>query len=239
MSRKLPRHVAFIMDGNGRWARRRGLPRLRGHEQGAKAVRRIVEELVRLGVPEGTFYALSCENYAKRPQREISTLLRLLMRYLEEEEPLLMEKGIRLVVIGRREELPKEVVQRIRAAEKRTAGNTRFTFRLAINYGSRQEIWDAVIKVARQVAKGEKHPAALRRAGPESLRQYLYDPTMTDPDLLIRTGGYMRLSNFLLWHVPYAELYITEVLWPAFREKHLAEAFRLYARRRRKFGAVR
>ncbi|RLC70593.1 MAG: di-trans,poly-cis-decaprenylcistransferase [Chloroflexi bacterium] len=238
MRNKLPGHIAFIMDGNGRWARRRGLPRLKGHQEGARTVRRIVEELMRLGVPEGTFFALSCENYLKRPRKEIATLLKLLLRYLHEEESFLIERKIRFVPIGRLNELPVEISRRLRVLKRRTAENTNFTFRLAVNYGGRQEIWDAFLKLAAQVARGQIKLSSVKKKGHELLRSYLYDPEMSDPDLLIRTGGYMRLSNFLLWQVPYSELYITEVLWPSFSEKHLNEALKKYARRKRKFGAV-
>jgi undecaprenyl diphosphate synthase len=233
-----PRHIAFIMDGNGRWARRRMLPRLKGHERGAAAIRRIVEELCRLEIPEGTFYALSTENFALRPKREVQRLLELLVRYLDQEEPLLMREQIKLAVIGRLGELPAPVVERIQAVVDRTAAHTRFVFRLAVNYGSRQELWDAARALAAQVARGELTEGELASLGADGLRRFLYDPTMTDPDLLVRTGGQSRLSNFLLWQLSYGELYVTDVLWPAFAEKNLHEALAWFRRSTRKFGAV-
>jgi undecaprenyl diphosphate synthase len=234
-----PRHIAFIMDGNGRWARRRGLPRLKGHERGAATIRRIVEELIRLEIPEATFYALSCENYRRRPRREITRLLKLLLEYLDDEEELLMREQVRLVVIGRLDELPEDVRKRIRETVARSAAHRRLIFRLAVNYGSRQEVWDGVRDVARRLAAGELAARALEECDADDFRRFLYDPDMTDPDLLIRTGGQARLSNFLLWQLSYAELDVTQVLWPSFREKHLHEALERYARSTRKFGAVK
>ena len=239
MKENRPRHVAFIMDGNGRWARRRGLPRIKGHERGAKTVRRLLEELVRLEIPEATFYALSCENFERRPGKEIKRLLDLLMRYLEEEKPLLCREKIRLVVIGRLRELPEEVRKRIRKTEAESADHDRLLFRLAVNYGSRQEIWDGVRKLLKQVRIGELSERKLNRWAPDDFRRFLYDPEMTDPDLLIRTGGQQRLSNFLLWQLSYAELYMTDVLWPSFGVKQLHLALAKYARSTRKFGAVK
>jgi undecaprenyl diphosphate synthase len=239
MKENWPRHIAFIMDGNGRWARRRGLPRLKGHERGAATIRRIVEELIRLEIPEATFYALSSENYARRPKREIDRLLDLLIRYLDEEDELLMREEVKLVVIGRLSELPEKVRHRIRRTVARSAKHRRLVFRLAVNYGSRQEIWDGITTIARQLARGVLSNRRLREYDPDELRQFLYDPDMTDPDLLIRTGGQARLSNFLLWQISYAELHVTDVLWPSFREKHLAEALKRFARSTRKFGAVK
>ncbi len=239
MKENRPRHIAFIMDGNGRWARRRGLPRIKGHERGATTIRRMVEELIRIEIPEATFYALSSENYARRPRREIDRLLDLLIRYLDEEEELLMREEVRLVVIGRLGELPEQVRRRIRRAVARSEEHRRLIFRLAVNYGSRQEIWDGVTKIVRQIVKGELSGRRVRDFDPDDFRQFLYDPDMTDPDLLIRTGGQARLSNFLLWQMPYSELYVTDVLWPSFRAKHLEEALKRFAQSTRKFGAVK
>lgn len=231
----LPRHIAFIMDGNGRWAENRGLPRVKGHERGARAIRIVMEELLALGVPEATFYALSSENYERRPAREIRRLLGLLVRYLASQEKTLRERRIKFTVIGRLEPLPAEVVDAIRRTIARTAAHDRFTFRLAINYGSRREIMDAACALAR--ARGRRPADDVLE--PDGLRAFLYDPAMTDPDLLIRTGGQSRLSNFLLWQCSYTELYFTDTLWPSFGKAQLAEAIEFYARTTRKFGAVK
>lgn len=229
----LPRHIAFIMDGNGRWAVRRGLPRMKGHERGADAIRAMVEELLRRDIPEATFYALSSENFARRPAREISRLLKLLVSYLRDQHDLLCKEQIRLKVIGRTGALPDEVRDQIAASERLSAAHDRLVLRLAINYGGRLEILDAARRFAAL-------PAARRDAmAPDAFRCCLYDPSMTDPDLLIRTGGLSRLSNFLLWQCPYTELYITRTLWPAFRARHLEQALDAYARTARKFGAVK
>jgi undecaprenyl diphosphate synthase len=238
MNPGVPRHIAFIMDGNGRWARRRALPRLKGHERGAQTIRRIIEELMRLEIPEATFYALSSENYRRRPAKEVQRLLELLLRYLDEEEPLLMRENIRLVVIGRLDELPAHVRAAVERMVERTANHSRFVFRLAVNYGSRQEIADAATKLAADLAARGPSAPKLGTLDPEDFRRYLYDPCMSDPDLLIRTGGEFRLSNFLLWQLSYAELWVTDVLWPSFREKNLHEALEHYAGSTRKFGAI-
>jgi undecaprenyl diphosphate synthase len=227
----LPRHIAFIMDGNGRWATNRGLPRVKGHERGARAIRLVMEELLALGIPEATFYALSSENYERRPAREVARLLDLLVTYLKSQEKTLLAERIRLVVIGRTAALPAAVQAEIRRVETLTARHDRLVFRLAINYGSRQEIMDAALAFAAA--------ADADRRAPDALRPFLYDPTMTDPDLLVRTGGQSRLSNFLLWQCSYTELYFTETLWPSFGKPQLHEAVEAYARTTRKFGAVK
>ena len=239
MKAEKPRHIAFIMDGNGRWARRRALPRLKGHERGAKTIRRIVEELCRLEIPEATFYALSTENYARRPKIEVKRLLELLVSYLDSEEELLLRERIKLVVVGRLDELPEHVQERIQQTMAISANHERLTFRLAVNYGSRQEIWDGIRAIAHQLAAGKLNEQELRETDVDGFRRFFYDPTMTDPDLLVRTWGESRLSNFLLWQLSYAELYVTDVLWPAFQEKNLHEAIERFAKSTRKFGAVK
>ncbi len=233
----LPRHIAFIMDGNGRWAANRGLPRVKGHERGARAIRIVMRELLALGIPEATFYALSSENYERRPPREIRRLLDLLVRYLASQEDMLRTERIRFAVIGRLDPLPGPVADAIRRTMALTAAHDRFTFRLAINYGSRREILDAACAFARAGASGRR--SAEEALDPDGLRAFLYDPAMTDPDLLIRTGGQSRLSNFLLWQCSYTELYFTDTLWPSFGKAQLAEAIEFYARTTRKFGAVK
>ena len=233
----LPRHIAFIMDGNGRWAAKRGLPRVKGHERGADAISTIMEELRRLGILEATFYALSSENYERRPAREIRRLLDLLVRYLDSQAETLKRERIKFAVIGRPAPLPAAPTAAVRRASARTAAHERFTFRLAINYGSRREIMDAACALARARASGGQAPE--RASEPDDLRAFLYDPSMTDPDLLIRTGGQSRLSNFLLWQCSYTELYFTDTLWPSFGKAQLARAIEFYARTTRKFGAVR
>lgn len=233
----LPRHVAFIMDGNGRWARGRGLPRLRGHESGATSLGRITRFCRSIGIAEVTFYALSTENYAKRPRREVSFLLRLLTSYLISERPELLENGIRLRAIGRLAELPKDVLAVLRETERLTEGQTGMILRLALNYGGRQEILDAVGRIAREAAAGGIAPGP----GPleeRLLLERLYDPEMTEPDLLVRTAGEMRLSNFLLWHASYSEIWVTPRLWPDFDVSDLRDALEAFATRERKLGAV-
>ncbi len=229
----VPRHIAFIMDGNGRWATSRGLPRAKGHERGARAIRLVLEELLALGIPEATFYALSSENYERRPPREIARLLDLLVQYLRSQEKTLHKERIKFVAIGGLDRLPEDVHAEIRRVSALTAAYDRLTFRLAINYGSRQEIVDAVRALAAVPRTEACSPA------PDELREFLYDPAMTDPDLLVRTGGQSRLSNFLLWQCSYTELYFTDTLWPSFGKAQLREAIDAFARRTRKFGAVK
>lgn len=231
---RIPAHVAMIMDGNGRWAASRGLPRTRGHEEGAESVRAVVEMCGRVGVKELTLYAFSTENWS-RPKREVSFLMRLLQRFLVSERDKIMENGARVTAIGRLHELPKNVQKELTRTVSMSAENDRILLRFALNYGGRYEIVDAARRFAAAVAAGEIAPDEL---DPDTFRRFLYDPEMTDPDLLIRTGGEMRLSNFLLWQLSYTELYVTQSRWPEFREPELAEAFRAYAARERRFGQV-
>jgi undecaprenyl diphosphate synthase len=231
---RVPRSIAVIMDGNGRWAAQRGLPRIKGHEHGASAVRETVEESVRLGVEALTLYAFSEENW-RRPQLEIDLLMKLLKRFLVEERAGLMENNIRLGHIGRRERLPADVLDCLDQSIAVTRGNTGMQLDLAISYGGRAEIVDAARALAVRVANGELDPSAITE---EVFAQHLYRPGVPDPDLLIRTAGEQRISNFLLWQISYAEIYVADVCWPDFRRPHLWEALREYGRRVRKFGGV-
>lgn len=224
-----PRHVALIMDGNGRWAARRGLPVAAGHEAGARAVKRAVRAAVRLGIEELTIYSFSTENW-NRPQDEVDGLMSLFAATIDREIDELDEQNVRLAFIGRREGLDPALLARMRAAEERTAANTGLKLYVALNYGGRAEIVDAVrALVGRGIAPQEVTEAAIAAE--------LYAPRMRDPDLVIRTSGEQRLSNFLLWQSAYSELYFTEILWPDFDEKALRAALVEYAARERRFGA--
>jgi undecaprenyl diphosphate synthase len=231
---RLPRHIAMIMDGNGRWARERGLERIEGHVRGADTVRRVVEECCRLGIGQLTLYSFSSENW-KRPQREVDFLMALLKQYLVDERPEIMGQNIRFRVIGRRRELSPEVVAEIEETERLSAGNTGLTLALAVNYGSRAEIVDAVRSIAGRVQRGELDPATVDES---TVSDSLYTAGMPDPDLLIRTAGEMRVSNYLLWQISYAELWVTPRFWPEFDAALLHDALRDYARRERRFGGL-
>jgi undecaprenyl diphosphate synthase len=232
---KVPRHVAIIMDGNGRWAQQRGLPRIKGHQAGAESVRAALKACKKFGVRYLTLYAFSVENWV-RPQAEIRGLMQLLHRFLTKEENELHENRIRLRVIGRMEDLPasvrKELLRVINATEKYEDGN----LTLALSYGGRAEIADAVRAIARRVKQGELRPEEIDE---KTVAAHLYAPDLPDPDLMIRTSGEMRISNFLLWQLSYSELYVTQVLWPDFREDEFAKALEEYARRHRRFGDIK
>lgn len=230
----VPRSVAVIMDGNGRWAKRAGFERIRGHERGIDAVRTTVTECARLGVEALVLYAFSEENW-QRPQREINLLFGLLERFLVEERDTLMQNRVRLLHSGRRARLSPKVLRLLDETVALTAANTGMRLSLAISYGGRQELLDAMQQLARRVQKGELAPEAIDEA---ALRSALYQPDLPDPDLLIRTAGEMRISNFLLWQVSYAEIHVSDVCWPEFGAEQLAAAFRDYGRRVRKFGKV-
>ncbi|MBX6311743.1 MAG: isoprenyl transferase [Isosphaeraceae bacterium] len=231
---QLPRHVAIIMDGNGRWAQRRGLPRVLGHRQGIRSVRAVVEEGCRLGLEQLTLYCLSVENW-KRPPRELKFLMRLLRHFLIVERDELMEQDVRLMMIGRRDGLPEDVLAEYDRTAALTARNTGMVLCLAVNYGGRTEIADAARRLAREVLAGRINPEHIDE---EAFASYLYTAGMPDPDLLIRTAAELRVSNFLLWQISYAELWVTETLWPDFRAADLHAALRAYASRRRKFGGL-
>jgi undecaprenyl diphosphate synthase len=230
----VPRSVAVIMDGNGRWAKNAGLERIRGHERGIDAVRTTVTECAALGVQALVLYAFSEENW-QRPQREIDLLFKLLKRFLVEERDTLMRNRVRLLHSGRRERLAKDVLQLLDDTVALTAGNTGMKLSLAISYGGRQEIVDAMRAIAGKVQRGEVAPGAIDEA---MLHAHLYQPDLPDPDLLIRTAGERRISNFLLWQVSYAEIHVADVCWPDFGKAHLHAAFRDYGQRVRKFGKV-
>ena len=226
------RHIAIIMDGNGRWATARGEPRILGHRAGAQAVRRVVEACCELGVKVLTLYAFSWENW-DRPADEIHELMSLLDEFVRGETPTLLANQIRLRAIGRLEELPPEMTVNLRSAIEQTARFERMTLTLALSYGGRQEIVDAARRLARLVQRGELSPEDIDEA---RVAQQLYAPDVPDPDLLIRTSGEQRLSNFLLWQSSYTELYVTPTLWPDFSKEDLIEAIAEYERRERRFG---
>jgi undecaprenyl diphosphate synthase len=232
---RLPRHIAVIMDGNGRWASRRKLPRVAGHKAGIEAVRSTVETCARLGLEALTLYAFSVENW-KRPRAEVDTLWQLLLFYLRKELSSLMKHHVRLVAIGRLDGLPEEIQRELRAAEQSTAGNAGLRVNLAINYGGRAELVDACNAVLDE-ARAQGRLADLR-IDEEAISRRLYTAGLADPDLLIRTSGEMRISNFLLWQIAYAELYVTGTLWPDFRRRDLLEAILDYQKRERRFGGL-
>jgi len=229
-----PQHVAVIMDGNGRWAQRQGLPRIEGHRRGVASVRAVTEECARLHLKQLTLYCLSSENW-KRPAQELEFLMHLLEQYLVEERATLLREKIRLTVIGRRDGIPDSVQAEMDRTIAMTAGHTGLNLCLAINYGARGEITDAVRNIAAAAQRGEIDPTTLDEA---AFEKYLYTAGMPDPDLLIRTAGEMRFSNYLLWQISYAEFWVTERCWPEFREAELHAAIRDYAARDRKFGGL-
>ncbi|HVJ83558.1 MAG TPA: isoprenyl transferase [Planctomycetia bacterium] len=232
---RLPKHVAIIMDGNGRWAQRRGFPRIAGHRQGAHTVRRIVEECSRLRLGALTLYCLSSENW-KRPQRELDQLMGLLRRYLVGERPTMMKNNVRLRFVGRREGLPPDVLAELDRSLEETSRNTGLVLGLAINYGARGELADAARALAERVAQGKLDPAAIDE---DALASQLYTAGMPDPDLLIRTAGELRVSNFLLWQISYAEIWVTEACWPEFGVEHLHRALADFANRERRYGGLK
>ena len=233
---KFPQHIAIIMDGNGRWAKRRHMPRVAGHKAGVSSVRSVVETAARIHIPALTLYAFSAENWQRRPATETGFLMRLLRHYLKEEVPTLNKNNIRLEYIGRRHELPAEVQERMQWAQESTAKNTGMTLTLALNYGARLEIVDAfesIVNAARQNG-GINHI----KIDEETISRHLYTRNLPDPDLVIRTSGEMRISNFLLWQIAYSEIYVTDVLWPDFRGANLLEAIAEFQKRERRFGGV-
>jgi undecaprenyl diphosphate synthase len=234
LARPRPRHVAVIMDGNGRWATRRGLPRAAGHNEGVKAVRRVVRAAGELGIEFLTLYAFSSENW-NRPHHEVATLMSLLERSIDRELPELMTQNVRFRVIGRAGGVPPSVQARIDHVVEATAGNTGLTLVMAFNYGGRDELVDAVRALARQVRAGALAPEDIDEA---RLGRALYAGDVPDPDLLIRTSGEMRVSNFLLWQIAYTELWVTPTLWPDFGPRDLYLAVADYQQRHRRFGRV-
>ena len=233
-AKKLPRHVAIIMDGNGRWARRQGFRRVRGHQQGSNTVRDITTECTRLGIDRLTLYAFSSENW-KRPKREIDFLMNLLREFLVNERETIMTNDIVFRAVGRLEMLPDAVRTELTETIGMSAGNGGLVLTLALSYGGRAEIADAARRIAEEAAAGTLDPEAVDEA---AVSARLYDPGLTDPDLLIRTAGEMRVSNFLLWQIAYSEFWVTPKFWPEFDKHLLHEAIRAYADRERRFGAL-
>ncbi|MCW5830754.1 MAG: isoprenyl transferase [Deltaproteobacteria bacterium] len=229
---RIPRHVAIIMDGNGRWAQARGLPRVLGHREGVKAVRAAVQSCAQLGVRYLTLYAFSTENW-NRPRPEVSALMHMLDEYLLIEERELIEQGIRLNAIGEIEMLPRGVRDHLQSVMAATAQCKGMVLTLAVSYGSRAELVRGIQVIARKVQSGVIQPDEI---DDRMVAAQLYTADMPDPDLLIRTSGEMRISNFLLWQLAYAEIYFSKIFWPDFRKRHLLEAFRSYSSRERRFG---
>lgn len=231
---KIPRHVAIIMDGNGRWAQQQGLPRIEGHRHGAISVRKTVEECARLGIRYLTLYCFSSENW-KRPDEELEFLMHMLQQYMIEERSRIMEHEVRVTVLGRREELPEYALTEINKTEEFSSKNARLHVCLAINYGGRAELVDAVRDIAAEVKAGKLDP---RNIDEDTIEAHLYTAGIPDPDLMIRTAGEMRISNFLLWQLSYSELWVTEKYWPEFDEDLFRQAIRDYAARNRRFGGL-
>lgn len=227
---RLPAHVAIIMDGNGRWAARRRLPRVEGHQAGIRAVRETVEASARLGIGVLTLYAFSVENW-KRPEDEVSTLMALLKEYLQREISILLDNDIRFRAIGRLQDLDPDIRDELREAERRTASNRGMRFNIALNYGGRTEIVDAVRAMMRDGVAADE-------VDEQRIGEYLYTSGLPDPDLLIRTSGELRVSNFLLWQIAYSEIWVTETLWPDFRRNDLIEGILAYQKRDRRYGGI-
>jgi undecaprenyl diphosphate synthase len=230
----LPRHVAVIMDGNGRWAKQRGLPRIEGHRQGAESARTIIRTAGELGVKYLTLYAFSAENW-NRPKDEVDALMKYLIHYLKTETPELNKNNVRLEVIGQIYRLPENVQEPLKKSIQTLSKNSGLTLVMALSYGSRIEIVDAVRRIAEKARDGKLEPDDINE---EVISQHLWTRNIPDPDLLIRTSGEMRVSNFLLWQISYAELVITPTLWPDFRKPQFFAALEEYARRHRRFGGI-
>ena len=232
---RMPDHVAIIMDGNGRWAGRRSFKRFMGHQQGAKSVQLVTETASRIGLPWLTLYAFSLENNLRRPRAEVTFLMRLLRTYLENNVQRMMDNNVRIRYIGRTHELPAEVQEKMRWAEESTSRNTGTTLTLALNYGARSEMVDAFRALLTEMRHKHVSPDRITE---EDIHRHLYTAHMPDPDLLIRTSGEMRLSNYLLWQIAYTEIYVTDRLWPDFRGIHLLEAIGNFQRRERRYGGL-
>ena len=230
----IPKHIAFIMDGNGRWAKEKGLPRTAGHQQGVERLKELVKVASDLGIQVVTFFAFSTENWS-RPKQEIDVLMHFLDNFLDREVADLHKNNIRFRVIGRGEPIPLRLQKKIIQAQEKTRDNSGLVVVLALNYGSRQEIVDAVKSFARDVVAGKKSADQLDE---ESFSRYLFTGDLPDPDLLIRTSGEMRISNFLLWQLSYAELYFPKMYWPDFKKDDLLEAVRVYQERERRYGKL-
>jgi len=233
---RLPKHIAIIMDGNGRWAKRRHMPRVAGHRAGVSAVRSTVETAARIHIPALTLYAFSEENWKKRPKSEVGFLMGLLSRYLKAEVPTLNKNNIRLEYIGRQHELPEDVQERMEWAHEATSRNSGMVLTLALNYSARSELVDAFRSMVQAAAQngGIEH----LNIDEDMVARHLYTRNLPDPDLVVRTSGEMRLSNFLLWQLAYAEIYVTPTLWPDFRGTHLLEGIAEYQKRERRYGGL-
>ncbi|MFC0558574.1 isoprenyl transferase [Halalkalibacter alkalisediminis] len=230
----IPKHIAIIMDGNGRWAKNKGLPRIAGHREGMKVVNKVVQKANDLGVEVLTLYAFSTENW-KRPKTEVDYLMKLPERFLNNELPKLMEENVKVRLMGSIEELPEHTKKAVLKAVRETENNTGLILNFALNYGSRFELMNAIKKIAKQVEMGTLTPEELNES---ILEKNMMTAELRDPDLLIRTSGEIRLSNFMLWQVAYSEFWFTDVLWPDFNEKHLTEAIAVYQKRARRYGGV-
>ncbi|MEC2073137.1 MULTISPECIES: isoprenyl transferase [Alkalihalophilus] len=230
----VPRHVAIIMDGNGRWAKQKGLPRIAGHREGMKVVNKIVRRANELGVEVLTLYAFSTENW-KRPKTEVDYLMKLPERFLGMELPKLMEENVKVRLMGSLDHLPEHTLRAVNKAVHETKDNTGLILNFALNYGSRFEMVEAMKEIALKVEKGELKPSDI---DDKVIESNLMTADLKDPDLLIRTSGEIRLSNFMLWQVAYSEFWFTDVLWPDFNEEHFTEAISIYQKRARRFGGV-
>lgn len=231
---QVPRHVAIIMDGNGRWARKRGLPRKMGHAEGCKTVEQTVRDAADLGIEYLTVYAFSTENW-KRSEEEVSALMQLFRIYIKKLLKVAMEKNVKVVMIGERSRFARDLIDGLDELERKTKDNTRMTFVIAINYGARDEIRRGMTRMAEDVKAGRLEPDSITE---NTISGYLDTAGLPDPDLLIRTSGELRLSNFLLWQLAYTEIYVTDILWPDFNKDALTEAIRSFQTRERRFGGV-
>ncbi|MCX7927739.1 MAG: isoprenyl transferase [Candidatus Omnitrophica bacterium] len=231
---KLPEHVAIIMDGNGRWARKRHLPRVAGHQQGAERVREIVQAAAELGIKVLTLFAFSTENWA-RPKEEVNALMRYFEEFLDKELDNLQKNNVRFIAIGRQRPLPENILEKMQNVERLTSSNKGLTLVLAINYGARQEITDAVKQIVENCLQGNLQCDDINE---HTVSSFLYTKDLPDPDLLIRTSGEQRISNFLLWQLSYTEFYFTKTLWPDFSRRHFEQAIKQYSLRQRRFGKL-
>lgn len=231
---KIPRHTAIIMDGNGRWATERGLPRSAGHKAGAERITTLLQAAKKFSIPYITVYAFSTENW-KRPQAEVDALMKLLDHFLSTYTEKLMAENVRLFIIGKTDELSPSLQHKIADVTQKTAANDGLTFTIALNYGGRSEIADAAKKIAIDVKNGKLAPEKIDET---LFNSYLYQPSLPDVDLLVRTGGELRISNFLLWQISYAEIYVTDLYWPDFDENALADAINAYNHRDRRLGGL-
>lgn len=232
---QIPRHIAIIMDGNGRWAQKKGLPRAQGHHQGGKRVETIALRCVDFGIESLTLYSFSIENW-ERPKAEINTLMHLYSQYLVGIRPMMKKNSVKLIHLGRLAQLPATVKKDLAETMEITAGNTGMTLALALNYGGRAELVDATKTIAQQYKKGKLR---LKDIDEKCISQHLYTAGLADPDLLIRTANEMRISNFLLWQISYSEFYVTKTFWPDFKKSDLEKAILAYAKRKRRFGGIK